>query len=117
LIFLALNHACFKTEQKLLSLLGVLMSNLRNIERISEETNVDYFQMQHFITESKWDHRELIDQVAREVSGLLPKRKLTGLIIDESGWVKKGERALALAGSIAAMWARYPTVKWLFLQP
>jgi SRSO17 transposase len=73
---------------------GVLMSNLRNIERISEDMDADYFQMQHFITESKWDHRELIDQVARDVSAVLPKRKLTGLIIDESGWVKKGDKSV-----------------------
>lgn len=58
--------------------------------------NVDYFQMQHFITESNWDARELIDQVAREVSSILPKRKLTGLLIDESGWVKKGDKSVGV---------------------
>lgn len=52
--------------------------------------------MQHFITESKWDERELIDQVYREVSSVLPKRKLTGLIIDESGWVKKGDKRVGV---------------------
>jgi SRSO17 transposase len=72
------------------------MSDLRNIERINEEMDADYFQMQHFITESKWDYRDLIDQVAREVSAVLPKRKLTGLIIDESGWVKKGDRSVGV---------------------
>ena len=72
------------------------MGNLRNIERISEDMDADYFQMQHFITESKWDHRELIDQVARDVSAVLPKRKLTGLIIDESGWVKKGDKSVGV---------------------
>lgn len=75
---------------------GMLMSNLRNIERISEDMDADYFQMQHFITESKWNHRELIDQVARDVSAVLPKRKLTGLIIDESGWVKKGDKSVGV---------------------
>ena len=68
-----------------------MQSQLRNIERISEELNADYHQMQHFITESNWNGRSIIDQVSQEVSSLLPKRKLTGLIIDESGWVKKGE--------------------------
>lgn len=44
--------------------LGILKSQMRNIERISEELQVDYNQMQHFITESNWDTRALIDQVA-----------------------------------------------------
>ncbi len=58
--------------------------------------NSDYYQMQHFITESNWSARRLMDQVAREVSGTLPKKKLTALIIDESGWVKKGEKSVAV---------------------
>ncbi len=75
---------------------GVIKSDMRNIERISENTGTDYFQMQHFITESNWDTRELIDKVARSVSSLLPKRKMTGLIIDESGWVKKGDKSVGV---------------------
>ncbi len=43
---------------------GVVKIDMRNIERISEDTGVDYFQMQHFITESNWDARKLIDKVA-----------------------------------------------------
>jgi len=69
---------------------------MRNIERISEDTGVDYFQMQHFITESNWNARELVDQVSRNVSSVLPKRKMTGLIIDESGWVKKGDKSVGV---------------------
>lgn len=69
---------------------------MRNIESISEEVGANYHQMQHFITESNWDHRALIDQVAQEVSQVLPKRKLTGLIIDESGWVKKGDHSVGV---------------------
>lgn len=75
---------------------GVIKSDMRNIERISEDTGVDYFPMQHFITESNWDARELIDRVAVNVSSILPKRKMTGLIIDESGWVKKGDKSVGV---------------------
>lgn len=75
---------------------GVIKSQLRNIERICEDTQTDYFQMQHFISESKWDHRKVIDQVACSVSQILPKRKLTGLLIDESGWVKKGDKSVGV---------------------
>jgi SRSO17 transposase len=69
---------------------------MRNIERISEDLGADYHQMQHFITESEWDHRILINQVSQDVSQVLPKRKLTGLIIDESGWVKKGDHSVGV---------------------
>lgn len=69
---------------------------MRNIERISEDVGVDYYQMQHFITESNWDARELLNQVANNVSSVLPKRKMTGLIIDESGWVKKGDKSVGV---------------------
>jgi SRSO17 transposase len=72
------------------------MEKLQNIERISEDLDADYHQKQHFITESNWDARSVIDQVSREVSSILPKRKLTGLIIDESGWVKKGDKSVGV---------------------
>jgi len=75
---------------------GIVQSELRNIERISEDLDANYHQMQHFITESNWDERSVIDQVSREVSSILPKRKLTGLIIDESGWVKKGDKSVGV---------------------
>jgi SRSO17 transposase len=76
--------------------LGTFKSHMRNIERISEELRVDYNQMQHFITESNWDARAVMQQVARKVSSVLPKRKLTGFIIDESGWVKKGDKSVGV---------------------
>jgi hypothetical protein len=68
---------------------GILRSKLSNIERMSEEFGMNYHQLQDFITESRWDHRQLMDEVSIEVSVSLPKRKLTGLLIDESGWEKK----------------------------
>lgn len=70
---------------------------MRKIERISEELQVDYNQMQPFISDSNWNARALINQVARKGSTFLPKRKLTGLIIDESGWVKKGDKSVGVA--------------------
>ncbi len=72
------------------------MSGLSNIERISEEMFANYHQMQHFITESNWGYRPLMDQVSNDVGNSLPKRKLTGLIIDESGWEKKGEKSVGV---------------------
>ena len=75
---------------------GLVLSDLKNIERISETLNTDYHKMQHFITESNWDARSVIDHVANQVNQSLPNRKLTGLLIDESGWVKKGTKSVGV---------------------
>ncbi|MGV8093642.1 MAG: hypothetical protein AB2L24_17420 [Mangrovibacterium sp.] len=48
----------------------------------------------HFISDSRWDERGVIDQAALQVSHSLPIRKLTGLIIDETRVVKKGEKSV-----------------------
>lgn len=73
-----------------------MLSDLNNIERISETLNAEYHKMQHFISDSTWDARSVIDQVAKDVSRSLPKQTLTGLLIDESGWVKKGNKSVGV---------------------
>jgi hypothetical protein len=55
---------------------GIIKSQVRNIERISEDLGCNYNQMQHFITESNWDARGVINKVAKDVSILLPKKKI-----------------------------------------
>lgn len=76
---------------------GILQSDSRNIEQICDSLlESDYFQMQHFITESKWNHQSVIDKAATITSNLLPKRKLTGLILDETGTVKKGDKSVGV---------------------
>lgn len=60
------------------------------MERMCERVEgSEYYQMQHFISESPWDHRGLIDQVAGDVSDLLNDSGLVGLLIDESSIEKK----------------------------
>lgn len=73
-----------------------MLSDIKNIERISEALEANYHQVQHFISDSNWDARGLIDEVAKNVSRLLPKQTLTGLLIDESGWVKKGDKSVGV---------------------
>lgn len=75
---------------------GLALSDLKNIERISETLNADYHKMQHFITESNWDARAVMDHISKQVDRSLPNRKLTGLLIDESGWVKKGTKSVGV---------------------
>lgn len=75
---------------------GIVLSDLNNIERISETLDVDYHKFQHFISDSNWNARAVIDQVAKDVSQSLPKQTLTGLLIDESGWVKNGRKSVGV---------------------
>ena len=73
-----------------------MTSEQNNIERISETLDADYHAMHHFISDSNWDARGVMDQVAKDVSQSLPKQTLTGLLIDESGWVKKGNKSVGV---------------------
>lgn len=73
-----------------------MSSELNNIERITETLDANYYAMHHFISDSNWDTRAVIDQVAKDVSQSLPKQTLTGLLIDESGWVKKGDKSVGV---------------------
>ena len=56
----------------------------------------NYFQMQHFITESNRNYREVIDIAAMQTSNSMNKVKLTGLIPDETGVEKKGDKSVGV---------------------
>jgi hypothetical protein len=63
---------------------GIFLSRERNIERICEsQHDLQYYRMQHFIFDSNWDARRVIDKSSLERSKVLPVQKLTGLIIDK----------------------------------
>lgn len=94
---------------------GMVLSDLKNIERISETLEADYHKMQNFITESNRDARAVIDGIADNVSAMMSQQTLTGLLIDESGWEKKGLKAWELDINIVVMSEKLPIHKWLFL--
>jgi len=68
-----------------------------NMERMEEEiTDSEYRAYQHFITNSNWNYREVIEKVAKDTSQLLQSNKALSkkpisIIIDESAHLKKGE--------------------------
>ncbi len=75
----------------------MLISQQRNVEQICDSlSGTDYYKMQHFITESNWSAREVVDLAAKRANRELPRHKLTGLIIDETGTVKKGEKSVGV---------------------
>lgn len=77
---------------------GLLQSHKRNMERMCEYVpDSAYHQIQHFISESPWDHRAVMDTVADEVNQLLSGFPLVGLLIDESAHPKKGNHSVGVA--------------------
>ena len=57
----------------------------------------DYHGIQHFISESSWDHRSAFDDSAKDAAQLLSGFGKIGLLIDESGIEKKGESSVGVA--------------------
>ena len=87
-------------KEKLLQYMeGLFHEGKHNIERMNERIKTSsYHQLQHFISVSPWDHKEVLKVVSKDISELLEKREaLTGLIIDESGHGKRGKKSVGVA--------------------
>ncbi len=77
---------------------GLMQSRKKNMERIAEVVpDADEQQLQHFLSNSAWDERAVLDQVALEADGLLESTEGTALLIDESGLTKKGKHSVGVA--------------------
>jgi len=75
-----------------------LQANRKNMERMAEVVpDSDEQSMQHFITNSPWDHRAVIDQVARDCDRLLGGHADSAFLIDESAIPKKGKKSVGVA--------------------
>ncbi len=70
-----------------------------NIERMAERVvGSRYHQLQHFISDSPWEHGPVLQAVGRDISQLLSgKGGPKGLLIDEEGHVKKGKESAGVA--------------------
>lgn len=97
-------RSCFETETRSVSeharayLSGLLMKAPRkNMERIEEYVEgCAYESVQHFLSDSPWDHKVVLDRVALDVRDLFGEAE-TALIIDESGLAKKGKMSAGVA--------------------
>jgi len=68
------------------------------MERMAEKVpEADEQSLQHFITEADWDEREVLDLVALEANKHLGGHSDSCLIIDESGFDKKGKHSVGVA--------------------
>ena len=63
----------------------------RNIEKMTDGyPKVDYYKIQHFISESPWSAADAMADAAKDVNQLFEGRKHIAFVIDESGEEKKG---------------------------
>jgi len=68
------------------------------MERMVEaDTDADLESIQHFITDSPWSYRDVMDHTAQDTNQRIGHEYDAGLIIDESGIVKKGKNSVGVA--------------------
>jgi SRSO17 transposase len=77
---------------------GLMQARRRNIERIRDAVpGSDEQALHHFIANSPWDHRPVLDKVARDANALLGGSDDSFLLIDETGFPKKGRDSVGVA--------------------
>jgi SRSO17 transposase len=105
---LALFHARFRDSfvtrtrnvvaQSKKYLFGLIQSEKRNMERMAEVVpDSDDQVYQHFISNSPWSHRAVMDQVACDVDAALGDCEDCFLVVDESAIGKKGKKSVGVA--------------------
>lgn len=68
---------------------------MERMEEVVPETNEQ--RLQNFLTESPWDHRAVMDQVARDADQLIGGQPDSCLLIDETSFEKKGSESVGVA--------------------
>ncbi len=75
-----------------------MQSQRKNMERMAEVVpESDDQALQHFLTNSPWNEREVLDQVALEADRLLGGEEDSALLVDESGITKKGKHSVGVS--------------------
>lgn len=75
-----------------------MQASRKNIERMEEVVpDCDYQSLHHFLSDSEWDARAVLDQVARETDGHLGGSANSCLLLDESAFAKKGNKSVGVA--------------------
>ena len=77
---------------------GLVQAGRKNMERMAEVVpDTDYQRLLHFLSHSPWDHQAAMRQVASEAERLLGGQPDSCLLIDASGFVKKGKDSAGVA--------------------
>jgi len=76
---------------------GLFQSAKGNMERMCERVqDSEYNRMQHFISESPWDARKVLDRAAMVAGEMFGPFGRVGLLIDESSHTKKGSGSVGV---------------------
>jgi len=108
-VFIVHRRDSSQTAKKYIEGLLACEKGHANMERMEEEINAsEYRAYQHFISNSKWDHKELISRISLDASKMLSENKkksgvATGYIIDESSHLKKGKESVGVANQYAGV--------------
>jgi SRSO17 transposase len=85
-------------EQSRKYLFGLIQSEKRNMERMAEVVpDINDQSYQHFVSESPWSHRDVLDQVAHDVDAAFGEAQDRFLVVDESAIAKKGDKSVGVA--------------------
>lgn len=77
---------------------GLMQADRKNMERMEEVVpDCNYQSLHHFLSDSEWDARAVLDQVAREADHHLGGSEDSALLLDESAFAKKGEKSVGVA--------------------
>ena len=69
----------------------------RNFEDIAETVpGADHQRVQHFMCDTPWEAGKVLDWVSRQADAVLGGTPLSHLIVDESGFSKKGKFSAAV---------------------
>ncbi|MBF0421263.1 MAG: IS701 family transposase [Magnetococcales bacterium] len=75
-----------------------MQTQRKNMERMAEVVPGSGDQaLQHFLTNSPWNEREVLDQVALEADRLIGGEEGSALLVDESGITKKGKHSVGVS--------------------
>jgi SRSO17 transposase len=90
------NHDVSRQARQYLS--GLIQAPKRNMERMAEVVpDSDSQVLQNFLTHSGWNHRAVMDQVARDANDWVGGNEGSGLYIDETCFAKKGNHSVGVA--------------------
>lgn len=77
---------------------GLVQASRKNMERMEEVVpDCDYQSLQHFLSDSEWDARAVLDQVAVEADRHLGGAADSCLLLDETAFEKKGKKSVGVA--------------------
>ena len=76
---------------------GLTQARKKNMERMAERIpGSDDQSLQHFLSNSPWEERPVIDQVAQDANTIFSNQPDTALYIDETGFAKKGNKSVGV---------------------